>query len=293
MDSSSISSIISYSINDMLSKVFSSIDNTVYSTLDEFTFINSDILNDTYFTKIFGLPGENGLLLIANSLTFGYLIYYAFKLLFSYLGITEVEKPLPFLFKLLLCSILMNSSLFVCDEIIYLNSILSSAIRNIGETVLNTKIDFSSLVLKLNTIISFNNTSSIDFFSLDGILHSIISISFLNLLITYALRYMLIKIFIFISPFCFLSLCNKSTSILFRSWFKSFLSLLLIQVFVSIILLVVFSIKVSNNTLFSKLVLIGGLLVLIKANYYVREMLGGISADANANISNLISFIKK
>ena len=292
MDSSSISSLISNSINDMLSKIFSSINNNIYSTLDEFIFINSDILNDSYFTKIFGLPGENGLILVANGLIFGYLLYYAFKLLFSYLGITETEKPFSFLFKLLVCSILMNFSLFICNEIIYLISILSSSIRLIGESLFDTKISFSSLVLRLNSFLNFNNTSNIDFFSLDGILHSIISISFLNLLITYAIRYMLIKIFTFLSPFCFLSLCNKNTSILFKSWFKSFISLLLIQVFVSIILLLIFSLKISSQNLSSKFILIGSLFILIKANSYVREMLGGISTETSASIANFASFIK-
>ena len=93
MDSSQISSIISATINEMFYKVFSSVDNSLYSDLDNFTFINTDILNDKYFTDIFGLSSRNGILLIANSLVFGYLLYYAFKLLLSYLGVTQVERP--------------------------------------------------------------------------------------------------------------------------------------------------------------------------------------------------------
>ena len=112
-----------------------------------------------------------------------------------------------------------------------------------------------------------------DFLSLDGIMKALISLGLLNLVITYAVRYVLIKVFVLISPFAILSLSNKSTSILFTSWIKSFLSLMLIQVFVSIILLLIFSFKISSTDIFSKFILVGAIFILIKANQYVREML--------------------
>ena len=211
MDSAQISSVISSTINEMFYKVFSSIDNSIYAVLDDFTFIDSDILNDEYFIDIFGLSSRKGILVIANSLIFGYLLYYAFKLLLSHLGITQVERPGPFIFKLLICAICMNFSLFICDEIIYLISILSSSIRQVGEYLFNNKICFSELISELNSVISVNE--SLDIFSLDGIIKSLISVGLLNLVITYAVRYVLIKIFVFLSPFAILSLCNKSTSI--------------------------------------------------------------------------------
>ena len=74
MNSSEISSVISITINEMFYKIFSSIDNSLYTILDNFTFINSDILNDSYFIDIFGLSSKEGILLIANSLVLGYLI---------------------------------------------------------------------------------------------------------------------------------------------------------------------------------------------------------------------------
>ena len=48
--------------------LFSSIDNNLYSILDNITFINSDILKDKNFENIFGTSTSNGILLIANSL---------------------------------------------------------------------------------------------------------------------------------------------------------------------------------------------------------------------------------
>ena len=291
MESSQISSVISSTINEMFYKIFSSIDNTLYSVLDDFTFIDSDILNDSYFIDIFGLSSGQGFLLISNALILGYLIYYSFKLLLSYLGITQVERPGKFILKIIFYAICMNFSLFICDEIIYIISLISSSIRQVGENLFHNKICFSTIIVELNSIISINE--NLDIFSLDGIIKTLISTGMLNLVITYAVRYVLIKVFVLISPFAILSLCNKSTSILFNSWFKSFLSLLLVQVFVAIILLLIFSLNISSNNIFSKFILIGAIFILIKANGYVREMLGGISSDINLGVSNLKSMMQK
>ena len=69
-------------INTILSNLFSSIDESIYSILDDITFVNSDIINDSYFEKILGTSTSNGILLIANSLLFGVLLYYSIKLLY-------------------------------------------------------------------------------------------------------------------------------------------------------------------------------------------------------------------
>ena len=55
-------------INSMFEQLFGSLDNSLYSTLDEITFVNSDILKNNYFEKILGTSTTNGILLIANSM---------------------------------------------------------------------------------------------------------------------------------------------------------------------------------------------------------------------------------
>lgn len=292
MDANNITSTIIDTINTIFTKFFSSIDNNVYAILDDFTFINSDILNDRYFSNIFGFSSRNGLLLIANSLVFGFLIYYSFRLLFSHLGITESERPSKFIFRLIVFGICMNFSLFICDEIVYINSLFSNTIRQMGENIYHSPVSFATLITKLNSIISIN-TDSLDIFSLDGIIKSMISFGILNLVITYSIRYILIKVFILLSPFAFICLSTKSSSIIFKSWFKSFISLLLIQDFVSVVLLLIFSLDLSSSNLFSKFVLIASIFILIKSNSYVKEMIGGISTDFSMGFNNLKSMIKK
>ena len=77
MEQSNITQIIIDTINTILGNLFSSIDNNLYSVLDKITFINSDIITDKNFENIFGTSTSNGILLIANSLLLGFILYYA------------------------------------------------------------------------------------------------------------------------------------------------------------------------------------------------------------------------
>ena len=177
------------------------------------------------------------------------------------------------------------------EQLININSLLSSSIREVGEHVFNCNISFSELVLKLNSVITTDFTS-VNVFSLDGLLKSFVSVSLLNLLFTYSLRYVILKVFILITPFAILTLINSSTSWFFKSWFKAILSLLLLQSLVSIILLVVFSTNFSSTDMFSKVICIGSIYALTKANSYIRELIGGISTDVSTNIRSLKYLLK-
>lgn len=84
-----ITELIINSINTIFQTIFSSIDTNLYSILDDITFINTDILNTSYFRNIFGTSSSNGILLIANSLIIGFLLYYCGRLLLSNLMVTR------------------------------------------------------------------------------------------------------------------------------------------------------------------------------------------------------------
>ena len=55
-------------INSIFEQIFGSINNNLYSTLDNITYINSDILKNNNFENILGTSASNGILLISNSL---------------------------------------------------------------------------------------------------------------------------------------------------------------------------------------------------------------------------------
>ena len=80
---SNMSQVVIETINTIFGELFKSIDTNLFKILDNLTFINSNILNDKYFGKIFGTSANNGILLIANSLLIGYILYYSVKYLIS------------------------------------------------------------------------------------------------------------------------------------------------------------------------------------------------------------------
>ena len=285
MNENNITQIIIDTINTILGNLFSSIDNNLYSILDDITFINSDILKDKNFENIFGTSTSNGILLIANSLLLGFLLYFAIKYLISHFTFSNVEQPHSFLIKLIICGICMNFSYFLLTYFLDIFSNITIAIRNLGENLFNKEICFSELILTINSNISVN-TTSVDVFSLDGLIKSILSFSLLNLVFSYSFRYILIKVFVLIAPFAILSNCLNSTSWFFKSWIKNLFSLLFIQIIVSIILLILFSMNFSSGNLAIKFIYVGGLFALIKANSFVRDLVGGVSTTISQNVHN-------
>ena len=274
-------------INTIFETLFASIDNNLYSVLDEITFINSDILNDSNFEKLFGTSTSNGILLIANSLLLGFLLYYSFKYLMSHITYHKVDSPFSFIIKIVVFGICMNFSFFIVQMLLDLNSNISLAIRSLGENLFGKNICFSELINTINTKASID-TSSLNIFSIDGLIKSTLSISLLSLVFSYSLRYIMVKVFVLLAPFAFISLCTDNTSWFFKSWLKNLFSLLFIQIIVSLVLLILFSLDFDDTNLFNKFVYVGGVYALIRANTFVREFIGGVSTNVSQSVKSLI-----
>lgn len=278
-------------INSIFEMLFSSIDNNLYSVLDKITFINSDILTDKNFENIFGTSTSNGILLIANSLLLGFILYYGFKYLMSHITYQRVDSPFSFIIKIIIFGICMNFSFFILQFLLDLNSNISLAIRSLGKNLFGSELSFSELINKINTNISID-TISLNIFSVDGLIKSTLSLSLLNLVFSYSFRYIMVKVFILLAPFAFLSLSLDSTSWFFKSWLKNLFSLLFIQIIVSLVLLILFSLNFSSSNLFNKFVYVGGIYSLIKANSFVREFIGGVSTNISQSVKSFANFKK-
>lgn len=288
-NATNITQTIINTINAIFEKIFASIDNNLYSVLVEVTFINSDILTDKNFEKIFGTSTSNGILLIANSLLIGFVLYYAVKFLMSHFTYQKVENPFNFFIKAVSFGLCMNFSFFIVTIFLDLNSNISLAIRAHGENLFGKNICFSELINLINSKISVN-TNSLDIFSVDGLIQSTLRLSLLNLIFSYSLRYIMIKIFVLLSPFAFLSLCLDSTSWFFKAWIKNLFSLLFIQIIVALVLLILFSLDFSSANLLNQFIYIGGVYALIKANSFVREFIGGVSTNISQSVHNFSNF---
>lgn len=273
-------------INELFGNIFSSIDNSIYELLDKITFINSDIIDNSSFSKLFGSKSTEGILLICNALILGIIIFYATNYLFSHLTYSKIQTPSQFIFKCVIFIGLMNESLWICSQIINIVSMISGSIQYIGYKVLGEKISFMNFIEKINNTV-YSSSVGLSITSFGGIIKSITSIGFLSLIFSYALRYIMIQVFVLISPFAFLCLINDRTDWIFKSWIKAFISLLLEQVLVSLILLLAFSIKFTSNDTMSQIIYIGIIYALMKANSYMYMLFGGITTSITNNFSML------
>ena len=286
MEQSEVVNIIIETINSIFSNLFSSIDNNVYSYLDTFTFIDSSIIDNSFFEKFLGASGKTGILYLTDALLFAIIIYYAIRYSYSVFTGNNVEKPTQFIFKMIIIGIFINSSFFLCEQILNINYLISGSIQDIGKSIINKDITFSCLIQNLNSVISVGE-NSFDLFSFDGIIKGFISVGLLNILFSYSLRYIILQVFVLTTPLAILSLINSSSYWIFKSWSKAFFSLLLLQSFVSLILIIMLSLDTSN-----KLLLIGSIYALVRANTFIREILGGVSIDVSSNISSIIAYFK-
>lgn len=280
-----VTEIILKAINEIFSKLFSSIDNTIYTLVDDIAFISPEILENNYLQKIIGETNYSGVLLICNSLVLGFIIYYSINYLISHLTYSKIDSPKQFIFKSIIFIAIMNSSIWICKEIINLLFLITNAISDISYNLFGNTISFSNFIENLNKIIYLKN-SEFDIFSFDGIVKSFISFGIINLILTFSLRYIMIQIFIIISPFAFLSLILNSSEWFFKIWLKTFLSLLLTQILISLILLLSFSIKSAFSDSLTEILYIGIIFALSKSTNYMKELFGGISTNINMQFSN-------
>ncbi len=291
MEQSNITQVIIQTINYIFETLISSIDNNLYGALDDMTFINSNILHDNYFEKIFGTSTTNGILLIANSLFLGIIIYFSIRYFLSHITYMQIDKPYSFILKLVIYGICMNFSYFILEQFLNLFSYVTVALQDLGLNLFGKNICFSELISLLDSSVSVGG-NSLNVFSLDGLLKASFSISLLGLVFSYALRYIMIKIFILLAPFAILSSASSQLSWFFKSWIRNLFSLLFIQIIVVFILLILFSMDYSSGNLFTKFIYIGGIYALLRANSFVREFIGGISTTVSQNVGQFMSFNK-
>ena len=289
MEATNLSITIANTINELIQNLFSSIDNNIYSYIDEIIFLTPSSISNNNFEDLF-TTSSNSILVIANALILAYLLYYCVKLFLSYYSGTQVQRPYQFIFKLILCAIIMNSSYFICEQLINITDLITQALQEIGSNFTSKTISFKTLVTELNSVISISG-ASLDIFSLTGIIKSFCSIGLISLMFSYAIRLIMVKVFIILAPFAILSCSINSFNWFFRSWFRSFFSLLFMQFFITIILIVTLSLDFSSN-LISKFLYVGSIYALTKSNTYIRSLIGGISTEINTNLSTLKSFLR-
>lgn len=172
----------------MFSNLLSSVNENITSALDDLVFINSDITKT--LTYVIGTNSYSGINLICNSLIYGFLLYYGISYLLSHLTFAQVETPLQFTFKLLLCAFALNYSESLCSGLIFICAHISDMICELGNYMFGFDISFDSL---LNDVIppEYFTSNSFSLFSFDRNIKNfyIFWILKFNCLLCYSLYY--------------------------------------------------------------------------------------------------------
>ena len=282
--------VISKTLSTLINSLLTSMDSNVFSVLDKIVFLKSSYLFDTYFISFF--TKKFSLVTLSEILVFGFLLYYGAAYLISFFTSNSFQKPLSFLTRLFFSALLVRYSMELCEKIIDFFELITETVKTLGISMFSFHLSFSVLYERLSNVFLSDLNNPFGLFSFDGILKTFLSFCFVNLLFTYAVRFIYIKLLILISPLICLTLCLDQTIWIFKIWLKNFISLLFVQIVICIILLIIFSLNNVSDPLISKLLYVGSIICLIRATSFVREFSSGFTSDVTssfASIKNLFS----
>ena len=83
------------------------------------------------------------------------------------------------------------------------------------------QLSFSLIYEKITVLFESDLPNMLSVFSFDGVLRAFISFGFVNLLFTYSVRFIFVKILILMSPFAFLSVALDQSKWIFKIWLKN------------------------------------------------------------------------
>lgn len=271
------------SLNTVSNKLFKSIEGEVYEQIDKLVNIKPHIFEEEPLKNIFLQDKINVLIVIANALILFYVIYFVISKMICVYNGNRSEGIYTFIIKLVIVGVLVNSSYYICKEVINLNYLFTECIEESMETLTNNKINFESLK---ENILKIEDLLKSDMLSLDGIIKGVISFGSISILINFSIRYVTIIFLIVIAPFAFISLSSKLTVGIFKTWIKTLIVTLMEQVVVKFVILIPIIYK-STNSMMYKIVLVGSIYILYKINNFTKDLFVKITSDiSNVNIFN-------
>lgn len=267
-----VNNIIS-SISILSEKIFKSVEGEIYELLDKIILIGPNLLKDKPLNKIFFPSGVNAIIIVANSLIIFYATYYMLTRIISMYNGNAVESVYKFVIKLVIITLLVNNSYSICVEILNFNEVLNEAVDKACENITKKEVSFKNLKEEITSIDDLKKDTDI---SIETIIKNMLSLMSISLLITFAVRYVTIIVLVILAPFAFVCLTSNITRGISKSIGKMFFTNLLFQLFIKLLLVlpIVFT---DKTTIMYKIVLIGTMYMLYKANSFVREISATIS----------------
>lgn len=260
-------------INIIAEKIFKSVEGEVFKGLDNFLIINENILEKEPLKILFVKGEEQGLVVLVMSFVIFFLVYYIIARIIAMYNGENVDNIFKYMLRIVICVICSASSVFLCELVLSMNGILTDIIANVGKDLTNETICFESL---REVVLNLEQYMSEEALSIDGIIKGVISFGATTILITFAIRYVIVIFLILISPIAIMFAASDATYGIFKSWTKMLCGNLLIQNVVIIILIIPLSVKNVDSNLY-KIILVGSIYLLYRINNFSKEFLGNIS----------------
>ena len=249
-------------INIIAEKIFKSVEGEVFKDLDQFLIINEKILEKEPLKTLFVKSEGEGLIVLAMSFVIFFLVYYIVARTIAMYNGETVDNVFKYMLRVIICVICSACSLFICQQILNINGLLSEVIASIGKDLTGEKICFESL---REVVINLDEYMSEEALSVDGIIKGVISFGATTILITLAVRYVTLIFLILVSPIAIMFAASSSTYGIFKSWIKMLCGNLFMQNIVVIILMIPLSVKDVDNNLF-RIILVGSIYLLYRLN---------------------------
>lgn len=262
-------------INSLVQMTVDSIANTLFPILDKIVFLTTESFGYSSSGELTGNIDKVGefILTLANSFVVAIVLWYLFRQIFAYFFSFEVETPWKFIMRLVFFSILMNAAYFVTYQLIdiveQVTEFLSVAI---GDKI--DKVSFDEFANIVNDTVNIEDEESFNIFSVEGLINTFVYFGIFYLGITYAVRYVILRLMAIVSPIAIMNLVSKSTSNIFRNWFIMFMGYLISQVLIVLVLAIPHLLDLSEG-LESKLLLCGILFTLYKVNDLTHSLITG------------------
>lgn len=267
-----VTSIIN-AIDIILEKIYKSVEQEVFKTIDELLVINEKILLEEPLQTLFVKFDEKSLVVLSSSFVIFFLIYYLITRLLAMYSGTDSEDIFKCIFRIIVCAICSMSSLYICEQILSINGMLTEVIKSVGYDLTKSKVCFESLK---EVLVNVDKYMSSDTLSIDGVIKGVISFGASTILISFAIRKVTVIFLLFISPIAIMFASSEATYGIFKSWIKMFLINILLQNIVCVILMIPLALKQTNGEMY-KIIIVGSIYLLYKINNFTKDFLGTIS----------------
>jgi len=250
--------IVAEEIVETVSDFFSgTVSDEFYETLNKFTFLTTDLFKINNVGKFIGSEARaaNTITNLVQVFLWGLLLFYGFRCLFSYFLSKKIDMPWQTFIRTIIFMVLINSAYFICFSGVFLSENITSYIREfLGRDMISFEV-FDEAINRID-VCEDNDVFNIESFSIICAYFSIF-VMFVFL----GARFLILKILILSAPLFFCFGAFKNTEKIFYRWLKIFVSFLLFEILICLLIFSVNGLKEVDTAIFNIMISSMGILI--------------------------------